>query len=344
MPSPTPVLAKDVTHFESPLSRQSRNVLKNFLAKTFSKHVHSEESIFFFVTRRSGSTWVTESIAKQARVRYCEDPLIDRNLHEHYRKLLPHPDFQFMSVGEHAAELHEYISGLQNGRYSAGCPWNPLRSDFHKSTTKCIFKFANAFGIAPWLCDIFSAQSLFMFRHPIPTCLSQEKWGLKPYTHAFVQDEKFYEECLSSKQRALIERLLSEGDPLALRVADWCLENLIPFRYLLDNSDSDAVMALTYEELCGDYHSLMKQSFTWAGIEQTCVLKPGDPSKTQSKEMKQGLSASGKKFGSWLKTVPKSYVTELMSITDQFEIDIYAANDSIPRRFIHNTGDFEQLC
>lgn len=310
-----------------------RNRIKSAICRALCRHTQViGEDIFLHVSRRSGSTWLTEIISSELDIRCVQDPLTQRNVHSRYRSLLGGEEHRYFCRLDPnlAGPLSEYFNRILAGDLNVGTQWNPFSTQFHRRTSRTIIKLCNAGGLAEWLSGEFQGKTVVMIRHPIPTCMSQMQWGLTPYTKAFRDDDWFFQTVLSREQQELVNRVIESGDQMAAHVTDWCLENLIPLTRL---SQTESLI-VTYEELSTNPAEVLTT------LAKYCSLKSIDritsqylkPSVTQSEEAVQnGISSTH--WTRWMKRIDSTVSQRLMQICDTFGITAYSATSGLPTQF-----------
>ena len=223
--------------------------------------------------------------------------------------------------------MTKYFTDILDGRLHVGTQWNPLATQFHRNTHRTIVKLCNAGGIAEWLDRVYRGSTVLMIRHPIPTVLSQQQWGMAPYTSVFRDDEWFFHQVLNEQQRQLVHRVIANGDAQAAGVADWCMENLIPLNHLTDKQR----LVVTYEELSINAAGVISK------LADHCRLKCTDrlnlqstrPSVTQSEEAaRAGISAAH--WARWMSKLEPSTRQKLMEICNVFGIHAYTWDSALP--------------
>ena len=175
----------------------------------------------------------------------------------------------------------------------------------------------------------FKYKPLYLLRHPFAVAASQMSHG--GWNHEFagfqIPDCPFRE--FYDRHAAFLATLRSEEE---VRVATWCLTNVVPLRHRRNNVDW---ITIHYEDLVTAPRAELTRAFqAWgmplpdAVLEQVGV----DSSTTDRSRAKDEASAGGDaRLTKWRSAFSERQVHRMMDVLAYFEITLYGA-DPLPVR------------
>lgn len=179
-----------------------KSLIKEVIVKFANVHKRGDKKdIFVFVTRRSGSTWVTELLSSQPGMKYSAEPLYLPRWNYHKQKLPRRQYSKFIHLDKSEEKiLKSYFSRILNGEIQVSPPWNIFDKDYNFFTNRYVVKICNGLSLINWFEENFDIQIVYLIRHPIPASLSIIKQGWPDTADAFLNNELFRKNYLDREQ------------------------------------------------------------------------------------------------------------------------------------------------
>lgn len=292
-------------------------------------------NIALFCTRRSGSTWILNTLSAHPGMRYVGRPFVSA-IRSRHKNLAPDLNEGKSGYENHFFEQFVQFSDEQLTQFDTLAHkillseievYPTLRFDhefFERKTNRVVFQVTNAIALAPRIDQKLPVQSAFLMRHPIPNALSIMNYGWPDECLDFILNDKFRDEVLTDLQVDLSNRIIKNGDALDRHVLDWCFKNLVPHRALNSGNASDWVM-MNYEETVLHPKKtifLMAEKFNLPEVEPM-LAQIRRPSATVSNNTKDMIKDKDFLIRRWEKKVDENKRKELFDILEAFEIDFY---------------------
>jgi hypothetical protein len=295
-------------------------------------HTPDPESapVFVFSTPRSGSTWLTELFLSQPGFKPCDEPF---NLRvPEVRRALGIGTWEQLYDPANTDRIRHYLEGFILGRRDTAFKnLLPTQKHYRFRTRRTVFKILHALeDRIDWVQATFQAHVYYLIRHPIPVALSRE---LAPRLRAFLNSH--FADRLHPEQRRLARQILSRGDPLECKLADWCLQNVVA----LQNHAACSGL-ITYEQLVLEPKPVVERlrRETRLPDKERLQAQLYRPSRSVSKSKPETAEAlrSNQTDRDWLILKWKKHVDEtlerhLMDLVAEFGITIYQTGSARPR-------------
>lgn len=281
------------------------------------------KNLLIFSDPRGGSTWLTEMISQVPGTAVLWEPL-------HLRKVGLFNDVGFC-WRQHIPEDEEWkeaekafrrvFRGKVLNRWICPSPGRFLKAD------RLVVKLCRANAMIPWLTKTFKFEydPVYLVRHPFSVAASQLKHGAWDGTsrNFEIPEGRF---CELYHQHA--DYLSTLGTDYEVRVATWCLTNLIPLRSERNNK---SWITVHYEDLLVDSGKETRRIFDRWGlpVPRRAAERLRKPSAT-AKELTflEGVEAQ---LSKWRTTFTQAEIKRMSQVLDYFEIECYTADDVFPR-------------
>lgn len=327
-----------------------RLLLREMMFRVLCKHRQgSAPNICLYCTRRSGSTWLLNTVAAHPGMRYVGRPF-QTTLLGRFRNRVPdlraaaghHGNYFFQHFihfeGEERDRFLNYARELlERGRvhvYPTLRFWAPY---FHRITDRVIFQITNATSLIAEIDAHLQVYTAVMLRHPIPTSLSVMQRGWTPEVKDFLLNKWFRQNVLSREQLDLASRIVESNDALLLHVLDWVFKMIIPLREIKSGNHPDWVV-VTYEEMVvRPYAVLSHIAERWGLTEIDVMLQQSKaPSATVSVHTRSNIENVAWLLSRWRAEVSTKQLEKIERILQIFEVaDVYSTADIMPsERFI----------
>ncbi|OUS02023.1 hypothetical protein A9Q86_05070 [Flavobacteriales bacterium 33_180_T64] len=276
----------------------------------FNKH------IVIVGTARSGTSWLSETIASQHRYRMLFEPEHDTQTKKGYLLC----DKWILSKSE-SKDAHQYLRRVFNNKVD--CDWIAQNSNRKLKRhlwpfvpKKYIIKFVRANLLAEFINKTYHIPVIHLIRNPYDVITSQQKvkfpW-LYDLSHFAKQDRlvQLIKDKFNFDITTYIE--LSDVERLTLR---WCIENVLPIEVF--ESYSNHVKLIRYEDLFSNievFYNLCHE-FQIEPIKNLEDYYKKPSSKTHS----ESDILSGKKGET---NLPESELIQINRILDTFKTKLY---------------------
>lgn len=280
---------------------------------------------------RSGSTWLLELVLTQPGFKPCSEPFNLRK--QAVVRRLGLERWEQLNDEDNLPQMKAYLETFLENRYVAAFKGLRPGQPFHRYLTHRIaFKilFACEHRL-DWLQQTLRARTVVMVRHPIPVALSRKAL---PRLESFL--EPGFREHLSPEQLRAARRLAASGDGLQRAVLDWCLQYCVPLQRFRED-----FLLVTYEQL------VMRPEPVLHALADHLQLPSVEPMRARIGRPSASVSKSGAATASflsdgsarddrrwlidkWRSSLSSQREDALMHIVQDFDIDVYAAGDSMP--------------
>jgi len=294
------------------------------------QHRRKAPDIFLFSTPRSGSTWLLEMLATQPRVQTIDEPLhphsVERRFGPDYSHFRHFPDSAFFP------NMYDYINGLGDGTILHG-GYAALRTTRHRMVAdRSAFKILRAASLLDWFYTNLPGHYIVLLRHPIPTALSRmrNEWG--HHVDEYMASDYYRLAYLDKDMLNIVQRTGESGSDLERFVIGWCLDNLP----LLRCARQEGIPIVTYEQIVADPETAITNIADALHLEQVDkMLKRIGTASSSTKfsniKTRQDI-VSGNTEGildKWRDEVDAATERRLLSIVQEFGIDLYGYDESI---------------
>lgn len=292
-------------------------------------------NILLFCTRRSGSTWVLNTLSAHPGMRYVGKPFLQALRSRHKRIV---PSLNKAANDDTGYKFEQFVS-IPNGDLPAFdafarklllaeievYPTLNMKSDyFHRLTDRVVYQVTNAIAMAEHLAEALPVQTALLMRHPISNALSIMRAGWRAECNDFLLNESFRDGVLSGEQVDLTNNVIANGDELAKHVLDWCLKVMLPLR-AIDTGQADGWLVMTYEQTVQAPELAvrrMAQAFGLSDLD-AMLAQVRRPSRTVTNTTADKVADKDYLIGRWQKRVDTSTRAELFKIVRAFGIDAY---------------------
>ena len=307
-----------------------REGLRRILTSFSIQKQGSRKDIIVFSCRRGGSTWLMELLGAAPRVRFINEPFIPGLV---LKRGLPTgleaefaPDLRkVVDVDADAAEafrkhLMDHRSTRVRGPYSLTSP------QYHFVADRRVIKVVHATGIADWI----TAQPLpllpvFLVRHPIATALSMARSNIQLRAPANLAHPGFRSRHLGSALTSFAWEVLDTGSAVEKFVLEWCLDNLVPYREMLEHPER--WNSITYEELMLNPEASLRRLGSDLDLAVTSHMTElaRIPSASTSIQRRESVATSDilSLLERWRDRIDESLEEKAFQIVDRFGIRIY---------------------
>jgi len=293
---------------------------------TFIERNHDPARTLLLVgSRRSGTTWLAEVLVEALQARFVYEPLRSRSVP--WTK--PVRPGLYVPTGEPADEavamvLDRVLTGRFRNRFAD--KYNAVR------LPRCrLVKEVRLTNLLPWIARRYPATPVvYLLRHPVPSAWSVTRLGW-PDNVAQLLDQDRLRDGPLAPFRELIAETADSSDVLPRVVLAWCLENLVPIRYL----SPDRVHVVLYENLVTDPLAELRRLGTYLDrlapgrwrLRTPAGASFGRPS--QSSRLRASGPAPGH-LDAWLRDVPPERVRAALSVVSGFGLDRIYAGHALP--------------
>lgn len=307
-------------------------------------------NVLLICTRRSGSTWVLNTLAAHPKMRHVGRPFM-MSLFSRWRHEIPSLAEAAEYRGDYDFELFVHFEGDAEQRFRdfARCIvlaerhiYPGLRfwsSYFHRVTDRVVFQITQCTALIEWFDEHFPVDILVLLRHPIPNALSIMARGWRPECRDFLNHSWFVETQLTGPQVDLARRTVNGGSPLAKHVLDWTFKMLMPVR-AVQSGRHPHWLTITYEQLVWqptEILELISERLDLPDIDAMRAQVPW-PSRTVTQGTAEKVDDAHYLLRRWRSRVSKTEEEEVMRIPETFGIDAYRAGRFVPTDpYLHGT-------
>ena len=304
---------------------------------------------------RSGTTWVSDAIAKANNLRTIFEPL-------QWLGVPAAKPFANKYVRDNAEEpqLKSFMDKVFSGRVNS--LWTNYRIlpdtlhlqksgslrhklgnlnyyykrlvvhylRYHKiKSNRLIVKFTHANLMVGWLSKNYGSKILLIVRHPAAVVASKIRlggrhWQYEVLLKRYFQDKQLMYDYLN-RFKDVLTRSLS---PVAGHTVIWCIENALP----IHNAKKYGYCVVFYEDL------IVNSDIEWKRIinalqlrnipDRDFLLRPSQQAQV-SREIEDKLFDQSQ-ISRWLKILSKQQLAQVDQILNIFDISIYKAFDPMP--------------
>lgn len=303
-------------------------------------------NVLLYCSRRGGSTWLLNTLAAHPGVRYVGRSF-DALLSSRWAKLVPPlgppPSAKGRKrriyAGFDPADLERFrpvaesVIGAQRHIH----PSLNFRADyFERHTDRVVFQMTNVTALIEWFDREFTAQTLLLLRHPIPTALSIQRQGWESEDWEFVTHPNYVTRHLTREQLALAEDIVASGSLIERHVLDWTLKMLVPVRTFESDRHQDWT-AVTYEQLVLEPVTVLRhlaERLTLAHLSPM-LAQVRRPSRTVTQETANRVNEPSYLLDRWRRHVTEEQERTLMRIPEAFGLNMYPVGSrTATRRYL----------
>ena len=303
----------------------------------------SKKPIFIFATRRGGSTLMMKLIYSQPGVDYIDLPLNLLNYHP-YKNKIPRPPMKnrFIHLKQDEEQmLIDYFNHLLEGRYMLRNQCNIFDPDFSFRVNRLVIRELMAKTLIDWFSKNFDIEIIYLLRHPIPTALSNIKFGWETTADAFLRNDYFCKNLLDEDKKTFGSNILKNGSPLEVYTMEWCLDNLYP----LTVCKKRPWLTITYEELIlhpKEMSNLICSRFDLPDpkhMYKTLLI----PTSTAPRKSREDMHKKGQKYliERWLSQMEQKDLKKIDTLLKTFEIKAYNAYTPYPAKELCHFGSLD---
>lgn len=330
------VVEKAKSVLSNPIKYLGRSYWIRFILQLPSTYVPSgKPHIFLFSTRRGGSTLLSNVIYSQPGFNYINQPfdLYQANPHKHLLPRVKSSQFIYLNERQRSA-FKNYFDRLLTREYVFDSQWQLWDKNYHWKWSCYVVKILSAKAMIEWFEETYATQAKIVYstRHPIPVALSiiqRKTWGV--IAEAYLSNAHFVEQYLSERLVAFGYDILKQGSLLEKHVLEWCLENLVPLRKWPEKS----WVTVSYEKLVTEPEQTAKRLCCKLSLRNwgKMVEVIGKPSYSTTWPSQKSILTKGPeaRLSSWKKKIDEDMVKRIACILDNFEIDLYKADDLFPK-------------
>lgn len=311
--------------------------LREIAFRLLCKHTPGgKPNILLFCTRRSGSTWVLNTLSAHPGMRYVGKPFLQA-LRSRHRNIVPDLnraandttgyDFeQFVALPDETLPAFDAFAKKLLLAEIEVYPTLNIRSEyFHRRTDRVVYQVTNAIALAERLSARLPVQSALLIRHPISNAFSIMKAGWRDECRDFLLNQRFRDEVLSPKQVDLARSIVDGGDELSRHVLDWCFKVMLPLR-AVDAGRVPSWLVMTYEQTVLEPELAVKRMADHFGLSDLDAMmsQVKRPSRTVTATTADKVDDKDYLIGRWQQKVPAEQRKQLFQIVEAFEIDAYS--------------------
>ena len=310
--------------------------LREVLFRLLCQHRQGDKpNILLFCTRRSGSTWVLNTLSAHPGMRYVGKPFLQA-LRSRHRSIIPSLN---KAAGDTTGYDFEQFVGFPDADLPAFdafarklllaqievYPTLNIKSDyFHRKTDRVVYQVTNAIALADRLSEQLPVQSTLLIRHPISNALSIMRAGWRDECKDFLLHEGFRDGVLTGEQVDLANKVMSEGDELARHVLDWCFKVMMPLR-AIDAGRAEGWLVMTYEQTVQAPEQAVQRMADHFGLTDVDAMlaQVKRPSRTVTDTTAGKVDDKDYLIGRWQKQVDAPTRAKLFKIVHALGIDAY---------------------
>ncbi|MGB0370598.1 MAG: hypothetical protein ACPGN3_04550 [Opitutales bacterium] len=301
----------------------------------------SKKDILMLSSRRSGSTWLMESMGAEPHLRTLNEPFGPKFSGRSI--LAESPDFAKIEEGLRLHAFPEsmlpYVDRYMNepALTRLASAYNPLAPGYHLKTNRTLWKVIHANPAITYFYERAHLYHTFMLlRHPCPTILSMEK-KYEPELGLILANETFCKEHLDDDQYSFFQNILKGGNRLELFAAEWALEQLVPVKELPKYREH--IPVLSYEALRGDVArgiAFVAEYCDLSAPEKIIGATDAPSASTADERLKtvQSNNQSGFVAG-WRKRMDEATEEKVFSIIRKVGVDTYEPGRDLPSPAYH---------
>lgn len=324
-----------------------KNDLKKIIEFIHFHQNNNKKDIFIFSTPRSGTSLLGELIITQPKIKFIAEPLnknVNNNFYYEYliKYFQSNITNRWIKLSESKKKhMYNYINDLSNSKILGGRKYH-FYSHFNDLIThsfitdRSVFKILSANPLINWFENEFNIDIILLFRHPIPTCLSQirNNWNIniELYMNSIVYKRSY----LNQEIIDFINFKNYNSSKLEKFVINWCLD-MLPLKNYIENNKN--YILLTYEDLIintkkainflGDNLDLNKKKRMYKRIQQPSISSNKSTDKTVNNIMKKNKKHL---INKWKNSVSYEEEKNVFEILEKFDIDIYELNNFMPKK------------
>jgi hypothetical protein len=296
-------------------------------------HSHPEDTIFLVGSRRSGTTWLSETINYRNQYRTIFEPF--HPLHSRWARVAHSEWAKFVEPDYDDPALEQQCRRLWEGRVRD--PWID-KHNTKRVATRRLVKAVESTNLLPWIESRWpELKVVYVLRHPFATSESQlevdfQDDGLTDLTVLRGRPRLVEGVCRTLRSPDAARHLVVHAeDPFEQHVVRWCLENRAPLAMLRPDTThvvlyEDAVLQIGSElTRLGQF---VGQSFDDAALE--AARRPSRTDFRHRAERQLGKVPAQTFLGEWQQHVSAAQVETGMAVLRAFEVDHLYGADPFP--------------
>lgn len=293
-----------------------------------------KKNIILFSCRRSGSTWLGESLGAEPGLRFVNDPLRDSWMRRKpLRGITLEPGDRLVEFDETIRKkINDYLGNI---RYTRLCsPYDPFKPNFHLKTDRVLIKNLRVNPVIEHFLERSNTyQFLWLMRHPIPTILSSinlPRMDLMRYIEA----DNYREQHLSEELINFLLNLRERGNNYELWAAEWALDQLAPWKVF--NARPDVSLRVSYEQLSAQPVQTVEKIAKYLNLKRPDLVVRAlriPSASTRTERLTLIEHANGNELvTAWKKKVSSKTIAQIFRVIDRFGIDYYTRSEVLPNQ------------
>jgi len=262
-----------------------------------------------------------------------------------YCFMVPKPSMNniFITLTENEEEkLNKYFQNILKGKFLIHHQWNILHPHFSSEINRFVVRELSAKALMDYFSKKFNIEIIFLLRHPIPTVLSQIKWGMKNIADTFLNNDFFINKFLDEQKKEFCKEIQKNGSKLEKYILGWCLDNLSPLKIYQERS----WLTLTYEELLIKPKKVTNLICTKFDLPDPEIMYQSvyRPSPSAPKKSIIDIKTKGPEWLTirWMKEIDDKTLEKVNVILETFNISEYNAFSPYPSENLCYFGSLEK--
>jgi hypothetical protein len=324
-----------------------RNTMREVLFRLFCHHAQSEKpNILLFCTRRSGLTWLLNTMAAHPGMRYVGRPF-DTLHRSRWRYHLPKPSGfktsfnkfdQRIFIHYEAKEerkFHDLAESIIFAKKHIYPTLNYKMPYFQRKTDRVVFQLTNVTAMIEYFSQNFKCDIGILIRHPISNAISVINMGWPPECNWFLDNEYFVDAHLSPYQVDIARQIMKNGSEIEQHVLDWTLKMMVPIQAWNSGIHEDWLM-LSYEQIIYNPDLVLESISKCFDLPYIDSMRAQikNPSRTVTRSTVFHIENQNINYllGKWKKIVNEKEEKELLQIPYEFGIEAYQYGKLLPRQ------------
>lgn len=328
---------------------------REMLFRAVCQHRQGERrNILAYCSRRSGSTWLTNTIAAHSGCRYVGKMLLAAQ-GSRWRRQIPNLNRAAGYEGskrlrqvvgfenEDLAHFESFCRNVIDCRYHLYPTLNFSAPYFHRVTDRVVFKMTTGMPMIEWFHRTFPVMTVVLVRHPVSTSLSVMErsrtlgLGWEPEPEEFLVHQGYVRANLTGEQTDFAWSIVRHGSLLERHILDWALKYLIPIKALASGRHPDWLM-LTYEEMTvypEEVVRLISERLELPDVA-SMLAQIRRPSRNVTANTANHVADPDYLIRRWRQRVSREDETRAFEILSHFGINIYEpGRDFAQEKFLH---------
>lgn len=315
-------------------------------------HYHRDAGlppILLLTSRRSGGTWLLESLGAAPGLATINQPLsiaigdpLLRLTGTFPAQLLAHHGVPTRPADE--VWMTRFFDRLFRGALPVELATSPRDPRHHLLTRRVLVKEHNVKAWVSWFEETFPGlQIMFHVRHPIPQALSMARRGWPDRLDDYLRDPWFTGQVLGDLLGP-VRRFEARARPLGRGVLHWGIENLVPLRL---HAARPRWLVTTYEELLVSPH-VFERAVERLGLVATPAVRGQleRPSHTSDREVRGAIRGQrrGELLQRWWSEVDAEDRRHAQDALDLLGLGAYNTRELCPAAsLLHDPTSLERI-